>query len=201
MSAPAVVGARDAALGRELDAGSVVALPFVGSYVLAVRADRPAAVERLLAMAPAAAGPPGHLLVGHAAQARQVAGVWDDEVQRLVDRCWPGPLTVVVTTVAGDTAAVGVPTSRALRRLCRQDGPWAMAALPITSVVDVVASGLEMACVVDAGPCRGPGPTVVDCTSGPPIVLAEGALPAMFIEAAMLMRSRRRWFGRLPGAG
>ncbi len=201
MSTPTVaVRARDPLVGRSLDAGSVVALPWVGSYVLAARADRPSAVASLLALAPGSASP--QLLVGQSAQARQFAGDWSDEVQRLVDRCWPGPLALVVVPSSGDAPmAVSMPPTRPLRRLCRAGGPWVMAVLPMTSAGEVVASQLEVACVVDGGPCAGPGPTVVDGTVVPPMVVEEGVLPAAFIEAALLMRPRRRWFSSLPGAG
>ena len=57
----------------------------------------------------------------------------------------------------------------------------------------------RIALVVDGGICRGPGPTVVDCTVSPPVVRRVGALPESYVDAAMMMGHRRRkWFGRRP---
>jgi tRNA A37 threonylcarbamoyladenosine synthetase subunit TsaC/SUA5/YrdC len=100
---------------------------------------------------------------------------------------------------------VGMPDGRALRRLCREHGPWRTVPLRFTEPDEVVQAfhASDVAVVVDGGRREGPPPTVVDATLTPFRVLREGALPASFIEGTMLMSTRRKLFSRhkRPPAG
>jgi tRNA A37 threonylcarbamoyladenosine synthetase subunit TsaC/SUA5/YrdC len=100
---------------------------------------------------------------------------------------------------------VGMPDGRALRRLCREHGPWRTIPLRFTEPGEVVQAfrATDVAVVVDGGRREGPPPTVVDATLTPIRVLREGALPASFIEGTMLMSTRRKLFSRTkrPPAG
>ena len=100
---------------------------------------------------------------------------------------------------------VGMPDGRALRRLCREHGPWRTVPLRFTEPGEVVEAfrASDVAVVVDGGRREGPSPTVVDATLKPIRVLREGALPASFIEGTMLMSTRRKLFSRhkRPPAG
>jgi tRNA A37 threonylcarbamoyladenosine synthetase subunit TsaC/SUA5/YrdC len=100
---------------------------------------------------------------------------------------------------------VGMPDGRALRRLCREHGPWRTVPLRFTEPAEVVQAfrASDVAVVVDGGRREGPLPTVVDATLKPIRVLREGALPASFIEGTMLMSTRRKLFSRnkRPPAG
>jgi tRNA A37 threonylcarbamoyladenosine synthetase subunit TsaC/SUA5/YrdC len=102
-------------------------------------------------------------------------------------------------------AVVGMPDGRALRRLCREQGPWRTVPLRFNEAAEVAQafSVEDVAVVVDGGRREGPLPTVVDATVSPIRVLREGALPASFIEGTMLMSTRRRLFSRTkrPPAG
>jgi tRNA A37 threonylcarbamoyladenosine synthetase subunit TsaC/SUA5/YrdC len=93
---------------------------------------------------------------------------------------------------------VGMPDGRALRRLCREHGPWRTVPLRFTEPDEVVQAfrASDVAVVVDGGRREGPPPTVVDATLKPIRVLREGALPASFIEGTMLMSTRRKLFSR-----
>ncbi len=95
-------------------------------------------------------------------------------------------------------AVVGMPDGRALRRLCREQGPWRTVPLRFNEAEEVAqAFGVDdVALVVDGGRREGPLPTLVDATVTPIRVLREGALPASFIEGTMLMSTRRRFFSR-----
>ena len=100
---------------------------------------------------------------------------------------------------------VGMPDGRALRRLCREQGPWRIVPLRFTEAEEVAQAfrADDVALVVDGGRREGPSPTVVDATVTPIRVLREGALPSSFIEGTMLMSTRRRLFSRKkkPAAG
>jgi L-threonylcarbamoyladenylate synthase len=155
--------------------------------------------------------------VGRRAQAIELASAWTDEMRLLTDRMWPGPLTVIVPAAPGLTASPGgqdavvhitMPASRALRALCRRSGPLTLVALPGAEGQPVVTpeeasvrcAGKNVALVIDGGTCRGPGPTVVDCTVSPPTVGHVGAFPENYVDAALMMSARRRkWFARRSG--
>ena len=98
-----------------------------------------------------------------------------------------------------------MPDGRALRKLCREQGPWRTVPLNFSEARQVAQAFdvADVAVVVDGGRRDGPPPTLVDATVSPIRVLREGALPASFIEGTMLMSARRRWFSRAkrPEAG
>jgi tRNA A37 threonylcarbamoyladenosine synthetase subunit TsaC/SUA5/YrdC len=106
--------------------------------------------------------------------------------------------------------ALSMPSSHALRALCRAAGPLFVVALqradgsPVTAADEVAAlfTADDIGCVLDTGPCRGAGPTVVDCTVSPPVVRHVGALPESYVEAALMMSNRRRrWLSKRNAPG
>jgi L-threonylcarbamoyladenylate synthase len=193
-----------------LSESNVIALPGVGSYWLAARGSDARAVRRLVAIS-TDGGDPGepHFMVGHRTQARALASEWSEATNQLIVRCWPGPLTVILparddVSDAG-TVRVSMPMSRALRRMCEEGGPWRVTPLAQATADSVEAEfdQSQIALIVNGGSGQGPGPTVVDCTRSPALVCREGALPTMFIEAALMMAGRRRWSfrGRSDASG
>ncbi len=124
-----------------------------------------------------------------------------------------GPAAPVLLRTVGDeggpesgawAVVVGMPDGRALRRLCREVGPWRIVPLRFTEAEEVAHAfrADDVALVVDGGRRDGPLPTVVDATVTPIRVLREGALPSSFIEGTMLMSTRRKLFSRKkPTAG
>jgi tRNA A37 threonylcarbamoyladenosine synthetase subunit TsaC/SUA5/YrdC len=227
---PPLVGAGATAVTEALGAGAIVAVPNVGGYALVVRAGSSEDEARLAQLAADTDGP--HYAVGQIDDVRALTTGWTEELGTLLQRCWPGPVEVFLPRagLAGarpdgangapagapgpydDEAesgawavVVGMPEGRALRRLCREQGPWRTVPLRFTEPEEVAqAFGVEdVALVIDGGRREGPTPTVVDATVTPIRVLREGALPASFIEGTMLMSTRRRLFSRTkrPGAG
>ncbi len=91
-----------------------------------------------------------------------------------------------------------MPEGRALRRLCRELGPWRTVPLSFSEPAEVAhafdASGVAL--VINGGRRDGALPTLVDATVSPIRVLREGALPSSFIEGTLLMSTRRRLFAR-----
>ena len=211
MSGPRVVGPhqRDV-LQAAVAAGRVIAVPGDGGYHLAVGCADPAALVRLSALFTGVDhDAPRHVVVGHHDQAAALTSMWSNEARLLTDRMWPGPLAVIVPGDEGPVC-VTMPAARSLRLLCRHAGPLAVMALrrsdgqPIVTADDVQArwTDQEVALILNGGTCRGPGPTVVDCTVSPPAVRRVGALPESFVDATFMMGRRRRgWFGRRRGTG
>jgi L-threonylcarbamoyladenylate synthase len=207
---PPLVGAGAGEVVDALEAGSIVAVPAVGGYSLVVRAGSPDAETRLAELAADTDGP--HFAVGHTDDVRALTSGWTDELARLLERCWPGPVEVFLSAAGAAAigpngtgaetgvwaAVVGMPDGRPLRRLCREHGPWRTVPLRFTEAAEVARAfdAADVALVVDGGRRDGPPPTLVDATVSPIRVLREGALPASFIEGTMLMSTRRRLFSR-----
>ena len=117
---------------RILEAGGLVAVPTETVYGLAARADSAEAVAKIYA---AKGRPDFNPLIVHVkdlAQASSLAA-FDDRAHDLVERFWPGPLTLVLplrdeARVAGAVSAglptVGLrqPSHRAIRALLKQTG-------------------------------------------------------------------------------
>ncbi len=209
---PPLVGAGASEVVDALGAGSIIAVPAVGGYSLAVRAGSLDSESRLVELAADPEGP--HFAVGHVQAVRSLTSGWTDELGRLLERCWPGPVEVFLPQ-AGDESAddvehgagggsgawaavVGMPDGRTLRRLCREQGPWRTVPLTFNEATEVARAFdvADVAFVIDGGRRDGPPPTVVDATVSPIRVLREGALPTSFIEGTMLMGTRRRFFSR-----
>jgi tRNA A37 threonylcarbamoyladenosine synthetase subunit TsaC/SUA5/YrdC len=235
-------------LAGAFSSGGVVAVPAVGGYALAVKAGMLSAEAHLNAVVTDPDGP--HYQVANGDAVRTLTSGWSDEVQGLLERCWPGPLELflpravpggsngehagseqtdgahtegedadgadadgeqdvngavdVPEPTGGWAIVVGTPEGRALRRLCKEQGPWRTAPLAHVNAEDVVRAfdASDVALVVDGGDRTGDPPTLVDATATPLRVLREGALPAHFVEGAMLMGSRRRGlFHRGRGQG
>ena len=218
---PPLTSAGDTAVAAALGAGLIIAVPAVGGYCLAMRAGPPETEARLEELAADPEGP--HYAVGYAEALRSLTSGWTDELGQLIERCWPGPVEVFVPrgfaggettsgTHAGGSAGaasggwavvVGMPDGRALRKLCREQGPWRTVPLSFTDAKEVAKAfdADDVALVVDGGRRDGPPPTLVDATVSPIRVLREGALPASFVEGTMLMSTRRRWFSRNRAKG
>ena len=227
------VGAREVV--DALRSGAVVAVPNVGGYCLAVRAGSADDEAKLVELAADPDGPHyavgqiedlRSLTSGWTAElGRLLERCWPGPVEVFVpwsgadspaptgedavrpdpDAGHDGALGGVGTDYGAWAAVVGIPDGRALRRLCREQGPWRTVPLTFTEPDEVVhAFGVaDVAVVVDGGRREGPPPTLVDATVTPIRVLREGALPATFIEGTMLMSTRRRLFSRnkKPDAG
>jgi tRNA A37 threonylcarbamoyladenosine synthetase subunit TsaC/SUA5/YrdC len=213
---PSLVGVGAHDVGQALEEGTIVALPAVGGYCLAVQVGAPGAEARLETLAADPDGP--HYAVGHRDEVRALSSGWSDEVERLLERCWPGPVDVFLPRAVADTSdeadvgdaeegepnhagwavTIGMPDGRALRRLCKEHGPWRTIPLNFNEAVEVARQFdvHDVALVVDGGRREGELPTLVDATVSPVRVLREGALPANFIDATMAMGARKRWFGR-----
>lgn len=182
--------ARSAALLR---AGELVAFPTDTVYGLAAILSNPGAIARLYV---AKARPPERaipILLADPADLDRVAMGISPTVRRLVERFWPGGLTLIVPkgpTVPdqaspGPTVAVRVPDLALTRQLIATVGrPLAatsanLSGQPNPCTADEVLTQLSgrIAAVLDGGPCPGGVPsTILDCTVEPPRLIREGAI-------------------------
>lgn len=181
--------------GRVLAAGGLVAFPTETVYGLGANALSAAAVAGIFT---AKARPTTDPLIVHLADPRRLASVASSVpavAERLADRFWPGPLTLVVprgasvptiVTAGRDTVAVRVPAhvvAQAVLRAaaCPVAAPSANRfSRPSPTTAAHVLADLEgrIDLVIDAGPTDiGVESTIVDCTGAVPILRRAGGVP------------------------
>ncbi|MFO0844528.1 MAG: L-threonylcarbamoyladenylate synthase [Gemmataceae bacterium] len=114
-----------------LRGGGLVAFPTETVYGLGANARKATAVRRIFR---AKGRPPTNPVIVHVAeaeQARRLAADWPALADRLAERFWPGPLTLVVprrpevpdnVTAGGPTVAIRVPAHPAALALLREAG-------------------------------------------------------------------------------
>ena len=188
-----------------LDAGQLVALPTDTFYGLAVDPVNLRAVDRIYELKERSRHKPLSLLISDVAEAYALARSCDNAFDRLAERFWPGPLTIIVkagaklplrVTANTGNVALRVPEAAIPRAVCARLG------LPITatsanlhglpectsagSVNDQLGGMIPM--IVDGGPtARAIPTTIVDLTGddGAWSILREGAIPTYEIALCL----------------
>ena len=178
---------------KALATGLIVAIPTDTVYVLAVDPFVPGASDRLFELVERPREQDLPVLVASVWQALKLATAVPEASRRLMERCWPGPLTLVLprdgevaADLGDDDLTIGVRMSAhpVPLLLCRDVGPLAVATLgafgePDFETADEVADefGDDVPVVLDGGPCTGLPSTVVDGTGEDPLLIREGRLP------------------------
>lgn len=192
---------------RALAAGGVVVVPTDTVYGVAVDPRVPGATARLFALKGRPPDVPLPVLVADLDQAFALAadGV-PEAARRLMERFWPGGLTVVVRRrpglgleLGGDDTTIGlrVPGHPVPVALAVRAGPLATTsanrhgeATPARAPDVAAHLGQGVAVVLDAGPCDGDASTVVACLEEEVRVLRQGSVPAAEVLAEGWGRSR-----------
>jgi L-threonylcarbamoyladenylate synthase len=179
---------------RLLSAGGVIALPTETVYGLAADALNPSAVRRVFAIK---GRPLDHPLIVHLADPEHVERYARDVpagARTLMERFWPGPLTIVLrkrddvpleVTGGQPTVALRIANHPLTQAILRRFG-GAVAApsanrfgrvSPTTAEHVRADLGDEVDLIVDGGPARvGVESTIVDLTGDVPAVLRAGAI-------------------------
>jgi L-threonylcarbamoyladenylate synthase len=186
--------------------GRIVAMPTETVYGLAANAQNPQAVAQIFS---AKGRPADHPLIVHIASAAQ-AGVFASDIpafaQALMDKFWPGPLTLILprrpdvaTAAAGGQNSIGLrvpahPQALALLQACTQRGVLGLAApsanrfgkVSPTSAAHVADEFGAAVPILDGGDCAvGIESTIVDCSRGAPIILRPGQISSADLNAAL----------------
>ena len=174
--------------------GRLVAFPTETFYGLGAAALDAAAVRRVFAVKGRPTAMPLLVVLDVAGSVRHVVADVPDRARALMDRHWPGPLTLVFRAAAGvpteltagtGTLGVRVPRHEVPRALVRHLGApvTAPSANPTGSAPPTTADAVlayfpdALDLVLDGGPTAGGAPsTVVDVTVDPPRVLRQGAI-------------------------
>jgi L-threonylcarbamoyladenylate synthase len=174
--------------------GGIVAFPTETFYGLGADAWQPAAVRRVFAVKGRPESKPVLVLVSSVSMAESLVQEIPSQARRLMDRYWPGPLTLVFRAhpeipleVTAGTGTIGlrVPGNRIARELVQaaQTPVTAPSANPsgatppvrADQVLEVFAGRIDM--VLDGGrTAGGPPSTVVDVTAEPFKLVRPGAV-------------------------
>lgn len=184
-----------ALLGPAVDAireGGLVVLPTETVYGIAVNLEKPEAVQRLLELRQSPADKPITVHIGERDALRKIvvppvppAGL------RLIQKFWPGPLTIVFPTADGRGIGVRYPNHKVACEVVRRSGVRVGAPSANLSGQPPAVTGEEAAAafrgkvdvIVDSGPTRHRGPsTVVRVEGSRAEVLREGAVPAEMVR-------------------
>ncbi|PRY62913.1 translation factor SUA5 [Knoellia remsis] len=180
--------------------GDLVVLPTDTLYGIGADAFSPDAVQRLLDAKGRGREMPPPVLV---AETRTLDGLATDVPQyarALVERYWPGPLTVILKAQpslmwdlgeTGGTVALRMPDNEVALELLSSVGPMAVSSANRTghpasrTIVEAATQlGASVEFYLDGGPVAGGLPsTIVDCTGAEPVVLRRGAIDADEIMA------------------
>lgn len=183
-------------------AGQVVVLPTDTVYGIGCDAFSAEAVADVLAAKGRGRDMPPPVLVPDQRTVDGLARSVPPWARELVDRFWPGPLTLVLLAQPslhwdlGETAgtvALRMPDDEVALELLREVGPMAVTSAnrtgePAATTVLEAASqlGAAVEVYVDGGPrTQGLPSTIIDCTGESPVVLREGALGAAAVQDAL----------------
>ncbi len=190
-------------LAAELKAGRLAAFPTDTVYGVGCLAFDGAAIERLYEVKQRNRNKPIPILVSGAEQLALVTREITPLAQRLIERFWPGALTLVLqphpdlpeAICASDgTIAVRMPGHVLTLALLREVGmPLATTSAnrsgrhsPLDAQQAMINLNGRIELILDAGPCPGGiDSTVVDATGDTIRVLRETAIPARQIKEAL----------------
>lgn len=182
--------------------GRLVVLPTDTVYGVAADAFDTDAVARLLAAKGRGRELPPPVLVSAATTLDALATDVPDHAKALVDRFWPGALTLVcrqqpsLTWDLGETrgtVAVRMPDHDLAREILERTGPLAVSSANTTGQPPATTAdeaeemlGDKVAAVVDGGPTLGvSASTIVDVTGKRPRVLRQGVITTEELDEAL----------------
>jgi L-threonylcarbamoyladenylate synthase len=186
---------------ERIETGGVVAIPTDTVYGIAASLAHPRALERIYELKGRPEHNPLPVLVSSTLDLERIAAELAPDVALLLDRFWPGPLTVVVparagvprrVTAGGATIGVRMPNHPlAIEVIARSGGAVACTSAnlsgepPACTAAEVVASFDDrLDLILDGG--RAPGgvaSTVVALQGNVLAVLREGAIPSEILHA------------------
>lgn len=179
---------------RMLRSGGLVAFPTETVYGLGADATNPQALERLNHVKGRPPEKPYSLHVHSIEQVRALVPALPSLALTLIERFWPGPLTIVVPSGQGRTLGFRMPDhpiAQAFLKACEVPvaAPSAnRSGLPPPTDAQEVLKALDGAldCLLDGGPTRfGRESTVVEVLGNHLEIRREGAISTQTIQAVL----------------
>lgn len=186
---------------EQLASGGVIALPTDTVYGIAASLAHPEALRRIYDIKGRPSDNPLPVLVASPATAQHLADDIGDDIELLLDRYWPGPLTIVVparpgmpveVTAGGSTVGLRMPNHPlAIEVINRAGGAIACTSAnrsgesPACDALEVAAAiGNDLDLILDGGISPGGVPSsVIEFRGNELHVIRIGAIPAEHILA------------------
>ncbi|WP_082177062.1 L-threonylcarbamoyladenylate synthase [Arsenicicoccus sp. oral taxon 190] len=182
--------------------GEVVVLPTDTVYGVGADAFSPEAVASVLAAKGRGRSMPPPVLVPHARTVDGLAVQIPGYARDLMERFWPGPLTLVLLAQpslmwdlgeTNGTVALRIPEDQTALALLSEVGPMAVTSANLTGEPAAMSAaeaeamlGDAVAVYLDGGRCSdGEASTILDCTQAQPRVLRDGAVDLDTLRAAL----------------
>jgi L-threonylcarbamoyladenylate synthase len=181
----------DKAVNR-LDGGGVIAVPSDGGYSLVADVSYAGSADRLFSLTKRPRTFELSMFVADAEQALTTAMGVGSAAEKIMDKFWPGPVTLVlprdpdfVADLGSDEETIGLhcPDQVLVRLICEESGPLAAVgacqhgSAPATTASQVAEIfGENVSIVCDGGELAVARTTVVDCTGEPIKCIREGAI-------------------------
>lgn len=182
------------AVAETLRVGGVAILPTETVYGLACRHDDAAARDRIYRIKGRPDGKPLQVLVAGLDALQGLGVAADRRFERLAARFWPGALTIVVPTAAGDTVGVRWPDHPFVAAVIAATGvPLAATSANPTGVEPAASAALgftdlaQQPDLIVTGHCGGGAASSVVrlAPDGSLEVLRQGAIPGADLHAAL----------------
>jgi len=170
---------------KALRAGGLVAFPTETVYGLAANLLDKGAISELHRVKDRPKGKPFTVHIADTAIIRKMGCPVTKEAKILIDKFWPGPLTVILRSKSGEKIGFRMPDNKVALELIKKSKVPVVAPSanisgrkPPTSAPEVLADlNGKIDVVIDSGRTGlGIESTVVDLTQSPPVILREGAI-------------------------
>lgn len=180
---------------RILRQGGLVVFPTETVYGIAADANNPKAMEKLCSVKQRSEGKRFSILVAQRGIVENYANYTNPNLYKLIDKYWPGPLTVILPAKhGGDTIGIRMPDHTIALNLVEHSGctiaaPSAnvegkKAPTNVTEALEDLDGLVDLA--IDGGPVEfGISSTIVDFTSSKPIVTREGVISQSDVDRAV----------------
>lgn len=175
-----------------LNSGKIIAFPTDTLYGVATKISNTDGILRLYTIKGRNSSKAIAVLIGDISHLPLVALEVNDDARHLVERFWPGALTLIfprrpdTPTVLSPLPTIGVrmPNYPFTLSLLQQSGPLATTSAnlsgspdPLTAEDVISQLGERIDLILDGGKTPGTtGSTVVDCTTHPPSILRQGLI-------------------------
>lgn len=180
---------------RVVHQGGLVIFPTETVYGIAADNGNPAAMQRLREVKKRSEGKPFAIMIAQKELVRNYTSYDDPKLYKLIDRFWPGPLTVIVPMFkSNETIGIRIPDHPVALKLvenahCTIAAPSAnFEGNPPPTTCEEALRDLDglVDLAIDSGKVDiGTASTIVDFTSDTPKVLREGSITPKEVEATV----------------
>lgn len=173
--------------------GGIVIFPTDTVYGIGCRADNLKSIKGIYRIKKRDNSKPLPVLIAAQRQLQDLKVIITRETKKLIDKFWPGPLTLVLVTDYGKTLGVRMPQHKAALALLEKTGPMATTSVNISghksakAVKDIPLSIVQAVdLILDSGDCPlSLESTVVDMTGQDMKILREGCINRQKIAKAV----------------